>query len=502
MMLRLARLAALAMIGIACGHAHAQTDAAVDRLVAAIEQATPAALERHDAPGAGVAFVYGNRLAWSGGFGLADVGSSRPVTDDTVFSIASVTKPITAWGVLKLAEQGRLDLDAPIQSYVTRWRLPPSEFDATMVTARRILAHAAGLSEGGDPGVEPGQPVPTLEQAADGVGMEGGGIFIATQPGAAYHYSSKGYLLLEIAIEEITGESFAAFMTREVLAPLGMTSSGFDLTPELSARLATGYDWYGRPHPRYEQPTNAQGGLFATAADVARFFAATMPGADGEPVGRGVLSPASVAETFKPVAFTNDQSLIGLGYNLYTGTGSLVARKTGDARGWKAIAFVVPERGAAIAVLTNSDRAAAGVFADIACPWSQAMEGDPLSQVCGQMHMFRDVQLAVAAVLFAVFLTYDLWLVISLRRGRRATDWRVSPRRTARVAVLGLFVAAWWVFWYTDIPLRLMGYPPTFVTVRFDPWPTVFVWISWAVTLLVTAFIVSAFLPRRRSQPA
>ena len=309
----------------------------MDALVAAIETAAPPALRRHKAPGAAVAVVFAGEVVWTGGFGLADKERSVPVSAATPFALASVTKPVSAWGVLKLAEEGLVDLDAPIERYLSRWSLPPSEFDHDGVTVRRVLGHAAGLSFGGDPGVEPGDPVPTLEQALDGAGQEGGGLRVAHPPGQAYRYSSKGYMLLELMIEEVTGRRFSEFMRSEILEPLGMEGSSFDWTERLGASAAIGHDWYNRPLPRYGRATHAQGGLISSAEEFALFLAATVEGPQGEPPGRGVITAESVRETFSPVTYAEDASLVGLGYNLSESRGTVLARKTGDNRGWKVL---------------------------------------------------------------------------------------------------------------------------------------------------------------------
>lgn len=473
--------------------------APLDRLVAIVERATPEALARHDAPGAAVAIVHRGEVAWSKGFGWADVERRVPVSAQTVFETASLSKPLTAWAVLKLAEERRLDLDAPIDRVLTRWKLPPSEFDRAGVTLRRILAHAAGLSGGGDPGVEPGDRVPTLLEILNGAGYEGGVLHVASRPGEAYRYSSKGYSLLELAIEEASGMRFADYMRREILDPLGLTTSSFGWTPGLRALGATGYDWYGHPLPIYAHATLAQGGWVATASDVARFIAATMQGPNGEPPGRGVVSPESIEAAYTPVPLTNDASLIGLGYNLYTSSGTLVARKTGDHRGWKAVLFAVPKMGAGIVILSNSDRAAAGVFADIACPWSTALGGDPLRDVCKQLYGIRNAQLGIAAGLFFIVLALSAWIAAGLRSGRRRWEWTVTPGRMVRIGLMTTMAVAWWTFWYTDIVMTRLHFAPTSVAVRLDPWPTVFVWVSWSLTLLLLGVTVAGFAPVRKN---
>ncbi len=468
-------------------------------LIAAVETAVPAALHRHDVPGTAVAMVLGGEIVWEGAFGITDVDGRTPVTINTVFEAASVAKPVTAWAVLRLAEQGLIDLDAPIETYISDWSLPPSEFDHTQVTARRLLAHAAGTNFGGDPGVEPGEAVPTLQEAADGAGLEGGPIQVSFPPDEAYRYSSKGYVMLEMAVEEITGIPFPEYARREILEPLGMRSSDFDWTPELRDRAATGHDWFGNPLPHYEHATAAPGGLQTTAVDLARFLAASMSGPNGEAPGRGIISPEAVTETFTPYPFTDDETLIGLGYNLDTSTGVLVARKSGDHRGFKPIVFSIPDLGAALVILTNSDRAAAGAFADIACPWSRLLQGDPLRTICGQLYLIRNAHWGLAAFLFAVGAWVGVRPALDWAKGIREHINRDRPWRGLAAAVLLFLVVAWWGFWYTDIPFGLLGYPPTFYTVRFDPWPTAFVWVSWAFTFLAIAILLRAGLPKLRA---
>ena len=171
-------------------------------------------------------------MTWSKGYGRADTSRGVPVTPDTVFEVGSISKPVTAWGVMRLVQQGKLDLDAPVDRYLTRWHLPPAPFDADGVTIRRLLSHSAGLNSQ-DYSPITTRPLPTLEQSLSG---ESGGVNarrgsddvrITMTPGEQRSYSNGGYTLLQLAIEEVTGETFARYMQREVLDPLGMKHSSF-----------------------------------------------------------------------------------------------------------------------------------------------------------------------------------------------------------------------------------------------------------------------------------
>jgi CubicO group peptidase (beta-lactamase class C family) len=474
-----------------------QLDAVVER-----------ALRQHNVPGASVAVVENGEVSWTRGYGLADPAQGLPVASETVFDAASIAKPVTAWGIMTLVEDGLLDLDAPIEQYVTTWQLPPSEFDHDEVTIRRILSHTAGLSTDGDTGVEPGEYVPSLEEALNGAVLGMGALHVANPPGEDYHYSSVGYTLLELAVEEVTGEPFARYMQRAVLDPLGMVNSSYDWTPELRAQAAVGHDWYNRPLPEYQYSTRAQGGLRTTASDLALFMAASMPGPNGEPVGRSVLTPESVAETFTPVPFTNDAEsshITGLGYDLMMVDGTLLgARKTGDHRGWKPIIVMGPEQGEGIAIMANSDRAAIGFVIDIACAWSENVDGHPMQEGCRELKMIRNVQFTVAGVVGLGALAYVGRMLAGIRAGRRRWGWDFAWGKVVRIALPAVFLVVWWVFWHTDTLLfRILGLlPATAVTIRvFVPWPTAFVWISWAVTLWMLAWVAVVFAPKtKRSQ--
>ena len=169
----------------------------------------------------------------------------RPVDGNSLFQVASMSKWITAWGVMALVEQHRIDLDAPVSKYLTRWHLPPSEFDNDAVTVRRLLGHTAGLTDGlGFRGFAPGQALPSVEQeltrATDTLPGASGITRVGAPPGTSWRYSGGGYLLLQLLVEEVTHEPFNDAMRRLVFLPLGMTQSTF-VDPD-PAHLVDFYD--------------------------------------------------------------------------------------------------------------------------------------------------------------------------------------------------------------------------------------------------------------------
>lgn len=247
--------------------------------------------------------------------------TGEPVDRDTIFQVASLSKWVTAWGVMTLAGEGRIDLDAPISSYLTRWRLPDSAFDETQVTARRLLSHTAGLTDGlGYGGFAPGKTVQRLEDslthASDASPGADGRVRVGAEPGESFLYSGGGYALLQLVIEEVSGEPFNAYMRRAVLLPLGMTRSTFVL-PEGATNVAQSLDERGEEAILYSFSAPAAASLYTSAADLTRFLQANVAGLDGASPGRGVLAPEALAEMRRPHADQYGVETWGLGTILY-----------------------------------------------------------------------------------------------------------------------------------------------------------------------------------------
>lgn len=286
----------------------------------------------------------------------------RAVDGHSLFQVASMSKWITAWGVMKLVEQHRLDLDAPVSRYLTRWHLPPSTFGNDGVTVRRLLAHTAGLTDGlGFLGYPPGETLPTIEQelthARDAMPGVSGVTRVGARPGTRWRYSGGGYLLLQLLIEEVTHEPFNAYMRRAVLLPLGMTASTF-VDPD-PAHLAEDFGADGSKAIRYRFTALAAASLYTSVADMTRFLQAQLPAANGAPPGRGVLKPATLETMRVPQAFLYGIPVWGLGESLYVpnGAGSYVIGH--DGTNFPAInttARIDPATGDGIVVFETGDK--------------------------------------------------------------------------------------------------------------------------------------------------
>jgi CubicO group peptidase (beta-lactamase class C family) len=205
---------------------------------------------------------------------------------------------------------------------LTRWKLPPSEFDNEQVTLRRLLSHTAGFTDGlGYAGFAPGATIQNLEQslthAADASPGAAGAVRVGSEPGKDWRYSGGGYTLMQLIIEEASGEPFNRYMQRAVLQPLGMESSTFELTEDDNANIAEFFDTTGGPAKHFQFTAKAAASLYTSTADLTRFIQAHLPGPNGEAPGRGILRSETLVEMRRPHAFMFGVEIWGLGVILY-----------------------------------------------------------------------------------------------------------------------------------------------------------------------------------------
>lgn len=253
------------------------------------------------------------------------ITAEKPVDRNTVFQVASLSKWISAFGVMKLVEEGKLDLDAPVGTYLTRWQLPPSTFNNEEVTIRRLLSHTAGLTDGlGYSGFGPGIPVQSIEgsltRAADADEGISGAVHVGAEPGSSFLYSGGGYTLLQLIVEEVTGRSFASYMKEAIFEPMGMAHSSYVWNDLSSLKLADFYNNDGTKADHYRYTSLAATSLYTSLADLELFAQAFLNGSNNEPIGRGVLKPETLKMMREPHASTMGLDIWGLGTILYATT--------------------------------------------------------------------------------------------------------------------------------------------------------------------------------------
>ena len=327
----------------------------VEEIATRLDVVAPRLMRRYGVPGMGIAIVRGGVPVWSAAFGLADRESGRTMESGSMFQVGSISKSVTAWGVMALAERQVIDLDAPVRAYLRSWEFPGTHASIDRITVRALLSNTAGLPLGSF-GTEhdPRGTVPPLREALSREAR------LEREPGIEFSYSNVGFNLLELLIDEVTGREFASFMREEILQPIGMSRATFAWGDDVEHAVATGYDLSGRPIEPYVYPEKASGGLFASVDDIARFIVAGATMSDRIPppvINRSGLEllyerHARIGGVFGMVA-----DGYGLGHFLEElPDGTRAAWHGGQGLGWMSHYHTVPETGDGIVILTNSQR--------------------------------------------------------------------------------------------------------------------------------------------------
>ncbi len=327
----------------------------VEQFVEDIDKKIPQILEDFSIPGAALAIIENGKIVLQKGYGFADIEKGVKVDLQTGFNVGSISKPVAAWGVMKLVHEGKIDLDSPVEKYLTRWHLPASEFDSDEVTIRRLLSHTAGLSL---PSVSAGlsyDNLPTIEAWLSGKNDGLGPVEIIREPGTQWEYSGGGFGLLQLIIEEVSGQKFEDFMQSHIIDPLGMTNSSFKIDEEILAQSATPYDRFGKPTDFELFTVQAAAGFQTTLEDFIRFAFASLPQHKDHQKYNSVLPVETVRQMMEPAPnSTIGGWKYGLGYqSVHMNDSRVFIGHSGSNIGWEASFRIDAATQTGFIILTN-----------------------------------------------------------------------------------------------------------------------------------------------------
>jgi CubicO group peptidase (beta-lactamase class C family) len=302
-------------------------------------------MAERDLPSVAVAVVKDGKILWEEGFGWADRERRVPATERTPYSLASVSKPITATGLMVLAERGVVDLDRPANDYLRGAKLTGLAGDASRATVRRVMSHTAGLPlhyEFFYRDAPYGER--TMEEAIARYGI------LVYPPGTAYLYSNLGYGVLDRIIELVSGKSYPEFMKSEVFEPLGMRHTSVHLPSGLEELVAQRYDARRRPIPYYDFDHDGGSAVYASAHDLALFalFHLKTPLAV-----QGSILQDSTIDAMREVQTTRGNGNYALGWLVDEDRGFLRVWHTGGMPGVSTVLSLYPAENLGIVVLLN-----------------------------------------------------------------------------------------------------------------------------------------------------
>jgi CubicO group peptidase (beta-lactamase class C family) len=329
------------------------------------------ALVEEGVPSIAVAVAKGGKIVWEEGFGWANREARTPASAHTMYSLASISKPITATGLMVLVQRGQLQLDRPINDYLGKAKVDGRAFDAAQATVRRVANHTAGLPlhfqffYADEPYQRPAMDE-TIRRYAN----------LVTPPGERWHYSNLGYGLLDYLIERVSGMSYGDYMREAVFQPLGLTRMAIHIPAGMEAHTATRYAPDGTPIPFYDFDHPGGSAVFASAHDLVRFGMFHLK--DHLADQRAILSDASIDEMARGTAETTRNGTYGVGWQRTTSSrGGVTVSHSGGMDGVSTRLVLVPAGDAAVVVLSNGANGAVGevqaeVLAELFPQWFDA----------------------------------------------------------------------------------------------------------------------------------
>jgi CubicO group peptidase (beta-lactamase class C family) len=234
-------------------------------------------MKYYNVPGVSIAVIKDFKIDWAKGYGLADTLQKAPVTTETMFSAGSISKFLMAVTALKMVENEQIDLDKPINEYLTSWKITENDFSKkTPVTLRMLLSHSAGTSQSSYFGFTPSQALPNIVEILNGAKIsETRTVVVNSEPNKEFRYSGGGSMIAQMALMDISKQSFSDLTQQILFDQLGMKNSTFEqpVPSKFSKQSSWAYSsasWFkGMP---YVYPQQAAAGLYTTPTDLAKFF--------------------------------------------------------------------------------------------------------------------------------------------------------------------------------------------------------------------------------------
>jgi len=305
-------------------------------------------------PGLSIAVINGYELEWEEGYGVRESGGTSPVTPETLFQAASISKPVAAATALYYVEKGILGLDEDANSRLRSWKIPENAWTRKgKVTLRELLSHTAGLTVHGFPGYAEGKEIPSLQQILNGVKPANTPpIKVDIEIGSQFRYAGGGYTVLQQLLIDILGRQFPYIVRDAVLIKLDMSQSTYEqpLPAALTGRAASGHRPDGRvlPGKWHIYPEMAAAGLWTTPTDLALFAREIMLAKEGK--SDRILSQVIVELMLTPV-----KEGAGLGLFVKGNGQDFQFSHSGGNEGFRCYMMAYPKRGQGAVIMTNSD---------------------------------------------------------------------------------------------------------------------------------------------------
>ncbi|MCX6688630.1 MAG: serine hydrolase [Methanoregula sp.] len=360
------------------------------------DSAVPAGLAKYNVPGASVAVVKDGNIIFAKGYGYADIESRTPVNPNyTIFHIGSLSKLFVWTAVMQLVEEGKIDLDADVNTYLKDFKIPDT-YPGKPVTMRNLMTHTAGFEDSFRHAIvrDESDLYPIREYCAENIPAR------VYPPGTVTSYSNYGATLAAVVVEDVSGMPFERYLDTKILQPLGMTRTSIrqplpvNMAPPY---LASGYEYTGMKNeltPDYIIENSPSGAISSTATDMARFLAAHMQNGT---YGNVTILSAKTSDLMHARAFSNDPRFAGMCLGFYETflNNQRIIGHAGDTKTFHSLVVIIPENNAGFFVSYNSIGGAAARddllinFMDHYYPVPEQVQKKPSPDLAQQYQKYR-----------------------------------------------------------------------------------------------------------------
>ncbi|MFT5295479.1 MAG: CubicO group peptidase (beta-lactamase class C family) [Colwellia sp.] len=354
-------------------------------------EVVPKLLKAYAVPSAAIGIIHNGNVIYQKVFGQKSAQNSKAASLDTLFNVGSISKTATAWGVMKLDEKRLIELSNPVESYLTKWQLPLSNFNHNKVTTQALLNHTAGLSMWGVPEFQPSEKVPSIVELLESKTDEEYDVKISHAPNSKWQYSGGGYAILQLLIEEVSKQKFSKYMKEQVFNPLQMNNSTFSWDENTISSSATPHDAAGIPFEGLRFSATSAAGLQTSLPDMLKLALGSMGMSENDNV-KLPLSQHSIKLMQTPSKLAEHY---GLGYELFEIGSTKISGHSGQNEGWMSQMITSSDNKAGLVILTNGTNGIR-IIQELECIWAALALNDecdptiqlPIKTTESELHKF------------------------------------------------------------------------------------------------------------------
>lgn len=435
-------------------------------------------VDKYNPVGAAVGIIEDGKIKEIRNYGYADLEHKISVDDNTKFKIASISKTVTSYAIMQLVDEGKLNLDEPVNNYLKKWKIPQSEFDENKVTLRTLMAHTSGLTGSDECGYT--YPLPTIEQA-----LKDRDIKLKREPGTVFEYSEfAGLGICQLVIEDVTGEKFEDYMKNNIFKNANMNNTSYDNKSNDNS-FAIPYAGLKKPIEITPIVMNGGGGVTTTANDLASFAIELM----------------NYYNTGNKEMFTAQKNTVSTGGRYGLGiiprklkNGKTVYEHNGTLTGWNAQLVIEPESKNGIVILTNSDKAFFLTY-ELMEKWGEEVVGEKIidtniNHFSSIIYKIIGIMSIVLALIITIFIVKINKGILVLRNGREL------KKKYLIWSIISLIIfTIYIIFIYSDIPFKIIFNMENYFLFTF--FPPSFIWINILFIIYLLFIIIRSGYKKR-----